>query len=223
MSQSCQPGSLRSAFSAGWLQHSAGSPPLRLVIKFGGSLLARSDWPTLFARLLAEEHAGSRPTLIVVGGSAPVEGLRQLDAACPQPPERMHRLAINAMQLTARLVAETLSLPLTASLMPAQTAVLDLHAAAAASQAISSLPCSWDVTSDSLAAAVAQAIPAELLLVKSVPPPAEALDQLAACGWVDQHFPPISRQLAIRWWSPSSPEESTTRRNVPGMQGNHSQ
>jgi hypothetical protein len=51
---------------------------------------------------------------------------------------------------------------------------------------------------------VAQAIPAELLLVKSVPPPAQAIDQLAACGWIDHHFPAISRQLTIRWRSPSS-------------------
>ena len=223
MSQSCQPGSPQSAFSAGWLQHSAGSPPPRLVIKFGGSLLARSDWPALFASLIAEEHAGSRPTLIVVGGGAPVEGLRQLDATCPQPPERMHRLALNAMQLTARLVAETLSLPLTTSLTPTQPAILDLPAAPAASTAIAHLPHSWDVTSDSLAAAVAQAIPAELLLVKSVPPPAQAIDQLADCGWIDRHFPAISSHLTIRWRSPSSSEETSTRRNVSGTRGNHSQ
>jgi len=218
MSQSCQPGSPQSAFSAGWLQHSAGSPPPRLVIKFGGSLLARSDWPALFASLIAEEHAGSRPTLIVVGGGAPVEGLRQLDSACPQPPERMHRLALNAMQLTARLVAETLSLPLTTilplttSLMPAQPAVLDLHAASAASAGIAHLPHSWDVTSDSLAAAVAQAIPAELLLVKSVPPPAQTIDHLADCGWIDHHFPAISSHLAIRWRSPAPAQASLEKR-----------
>lgn len=212
MSQPCLPGSPKSGIVAGWLQQSAGSPPPRLVIKFGGSLLARSDWPTLFARLLAEEHAGSRPMLIVVGGGAPVEGLRQLDAACPQPPERMHRLALNAMQLTARLVAETLGLPLTTSLMPAQPAVLDLHAASAASTGIAHLLPSWDVTSDSLAAAVARAIPAELLLVKSVPPPAQTIDHLADCGWIDHHFPAISSHLAIRWRSPAPAQASLEKR-----------
>jgi len=202
MSQFCLTNSQKRAWSTGWLQQCAGPPPLGLVIKFGGSLLTRSDWPELFARLLAEEHAGGRPTLIVVGGGAPVEGLRQVGAACDQPPERMHRLALHAMQLTARLVAETLGLPQTTSLTPAQPAVLDLHSAPAASSAIAHLPHSWDVTSDSLAAAVAQVIPAELLLVKSVPPPAQTIDQLATCGWIDQHFPATCSQLAIRWLSP---------------------
>ena len=84
-----------------------------VVLKVGGSLLSRPDWPALFASLMAA--CGSRSCCLVVGGGAVVDGLRVLDRAVPQSPQFMHDLAIDAMRLTARLVAAAMSLPLAAT------------------------------------------------------------------------------------------------------------
>jgi len=70
----------------------------RTVIKVGGSLLLRPEWP---AELLTVVAAGPGPTTVVVGGGPVVDGLRAIDAACPGPVETMHRLAIDAMGITA--------------------------------------------------------------------------------------------------------------------------
>jgi aspartokinase-like uncharacterized kinase len=67
------------------------------------------------------------------------------------------------------------------------------------------LPIGWRVTSDSIAAAVAATVGAELILAKRVPPPGPAsdLESLAAAGWVDEHFPTAARGLGgIGWAAP---------------------
>jgi aspartokinase-like uncharacterized kinase len=65
-----------------------------------------------------------------------------------------------------------------------------------------SLPSSWDVTSDSIAARLAIVTGAdELVLLKSVPPPdsdlqpPSSLRQLAASGYVDRFFPELAAQV----------------------------
>jgi len=67
------------------------------------------------------------------------------------------------------------------------------------------LPCGWHVTSDSIAAFVAAALARPLVLVKSLPPPADAADlaALAAAGWVDPFFPQAAASLGeISWAAP---------------------
>jgi aspartokinase-like uncharacterized kinase len=60
------------------------------------------------------------------------------------------------------------------------------------------LPRSWQATSDSIAARVAEVLSADLVLLKSAGPPREIFPEgdrakvfanLAAAGYVDQHFP----------------------------------
>jgi aspartokinase-like uncharacterized kinase len=52
------------------------------------------------------------------------------------------------------------------------------------------LPHNWSVTSDSIAARLAESLPSdELVLLKSLEPPARELSDLAAVGFVDLHFP----------------------------------
>jgi aspartokinase-like uncharacterized kinase len=191
--------------TAGWrhgvLQGAAeirtGSP---LVVKLGGSLLARTAWATTIADLLAEQV---HPYLLVVGGGPIVDGLRAIDAAAPQSAAAMHWRAIEAMGITARVVAEALGLPLVRSPSGGAHGVLDVPEWL---RGYASLPVGWHVTSDSIAAVAARAAGAGLLLVKSVPPPVQDLEVAAAAGWVDPHFPTVAATLdQITWAAPVSP------------------
>jgi 5-(aminomethyl)-3-furanmethanol phosphate kinase len=178
------------------------------VIKIGGSLLARPRWPDELAELLV----GRDEPLVVVGGGSVVDGLRAVDAASPRSPELVHELAIAAMGITGRLVADALGLPVVQA-PGLQAGVLDMAAWLAASPQ-GDVPASWDVTSDSLAALVARATGRGLVLVKSVPPPVSLdLDALAAAGWVDAHFPRVASALAeITWAAPAAPFGRDVRR-----------
>lgn len=177
-----------------------------LVVKFGGSLLSRAGWPALADRLVAAHAA--RGCCLVVGGGAVVEGLREIDRASTASRHRMHLLAIEAMGLTGRLVADSLGLPFASE--PGDGAmVLDVGAWLARDGRGASLPSGWQVTSDSIAARVADVHRAGLLLAKSRPPPpcpesGDPLGALAAAGWVDDYFPEAAGGLGeVRWAAPS--------------------
>lgn len=189
----------------------AGGPT---VVKFGGSLLSRAGWPRELAMLLG---ACGRPLTVVVGGGAVVDGLRAIDAACPRPGDVMHRLAIDALGLTARLVAEATALPLAAE--PAAdgaAVVLDVPVWLAAAGRGRSLPATWQVTSDSIAAVVSASCGAALVLAKSVPPPPSSvgdLRSLARVGWIDEHFPDAAAGLAhVAWAVPATVTPTNSRR-----------
>lgn len=171
-----------------------------LVVKLGGSLLSRPGWAEAAAELLRD----CRQPLVVVGGGGLVDALRAIDRASPRPAGLMHDLAIDAMTLSARLVAAAVGLPLVGE---ADTAggVLDAAAWLAGSGVAPTLPAGWQVTSDSIAAVAACETGRGLLLAKSVPPPpaGEELGQLAAAGWVDAYFPTAAARLAtIAWAAP---------------------
>lgn len=189
---------------AGRLDDGGGTPPRRLVVKVGGSLLSRPGWPDRLSSLVAA--LDDRVCRIVVGGGGVVDGLRAIDRAAPQPPALMHALAIDGMRLTARLVSAAVGLPLVARVgEPAARAVLDVPAWLDGGGA-SRLPVGWHVTSDSIAARVAAESAAGLLLVKSVPPPLcpggpNLLAALAAAGWVDTHFPEAAAGLGEIGWA----------------------
>jgi hypothetical protein len=146
----------------------------------------------------------------VVGGGAVVDGLRVLDRAVPQSPQLMHDLAIDAMRLTARLVAAAMSLPL-AAIPPddENVTVLDVPAWLGIGLRTTTLPVGWQVTSDAIAARVAAEHGGSLLLAKSAPPPpctgdADLLSSLARAGWVDEHFPVAAGALiTIEWAAPT--------------------
>lgn len=203
-------------WQGGWLQPpppTESHAPRAITLKFGGSMLTRPTWPGLLRRLL---NAFEMPVHIVCGGGAVVEGLRHYDAAVPQPPVRMHRLAIAGMALNARMVAEELGLPLLQQLPPVDdrqdrgglidpTYWLDAGL-------FDHLPASWSVTSDSLAAVVAHSFAEPLLLAKQCPPPASVVpgssgphlyQQLAAAGWIDPHLAAVcSSVCSVAWAAP---------------------
>lgn len=180
------------------------------VVKFGGSLLLRPTWPGDL-RAIVVECGG--PATVVVGGGPVVDGLRAIDAAAPGHDTVVHRLAIDAMGITARLAADATSLPL--AVEPARITegvILDTPAWLAAPGRLAALPVGWHVTSDSIAAAVAAACSAGLLLVKSMPPPAADLEALAAHGWVDDHFPVAAATLChIAWAAPATISPTSNR------------
>jgi len=214
----------------GSLRESAPRVPVarHLVIKIGGSLLARRAWADDIIALVSQID---RPALVVVGGGRIVDALRRIDATAPRSPAVMHRLAIDSLGLTSRLVADALGLPLTiGSQEDIRLAVLDtpawLDATDADGSRLARLPVGWHVTSDSIAALVATVQHAGLLLAKSVPPPSdvvrpatidrEAIDRgagdrdpaatveaAARTGWVDDHFPTAAAALTeIAWAAP---------------------
>lgn len=170
------------------------------IVKVGGSLLTRPSWPEDLRALVASLDA----PCLVVGGGPIVDGLRQIDATRRQPADLMHTLAIDAMRLTARIVADALGLPTSAALAPRfQTAmILDTPAWLESDPAGSTIPVGWQVTSDSIAATIAAATDRDLLLVKSLSPPCpgDNLAALAAAGWVDDHFPTAAASLRRIAW-----------------------
>ena len=179
-----------------------------LILKVGGSLLSRPGWPALLASLVAA--CGQRSCRLVVGGGAVVDGLRTLDTVAPQPAALMHALAIDALRLTGRLVAETLAVPMVAAVEDGGcVAVLDIPAWLGVQSRSATLPMGWEVTSDAIAAQIAVEHGGQLMLVKSVPPPpcpggVDCVSALAAAGWVDQYFPRVAEPLAvIEWAAPS--------------------
>jgi len=180
-----------------------------MVLKVGGSLLSRPDWPALLVPLMAA--CGPRSCCMVVGGGAVVDGLRTLDRAAPQSPQLVHDLAIDAMRLTARLVAAAVNVPVVAA--PPDDggiAVLDVPAWLSVGSRATALPVGWRVTSDAIAARVAVAHDGSLLLAKSAPPPpcpddSELLASLARAGWVDEHFPVAAAPLVTIEWAAPTP------------------
>lgn len=178
-----------------------------LVVKVGGSLL---DWPGLPDRLARVIAQHDRPTLLIAGGGAIVDAIRRLDAVHRLGEESSHWLAIRALDLTARLLAESGRVgPVVhsprrslARWKPGQAPVLapdrflrrdDRRPGA--------LPRSWAVTSDSIAARVAQRLDGDLLLLKSTPwPEGQGIDEAVRLGLVDPVFPTEAAELRAVWY-----------------------
>jgi aspartokinase-like uncharacterized kinase len=175
------------------------------VIKLGGSLL---DWPELPGRLRAWLATQSpAANIVVVGGGAFVDYLRQLDRAHQFSPEAAHWLAIGAMSLTAQVVAAWLDeARLVLSLERLQLAsapscqIFDVARFLREDQSShDALPCGWHVTSDSIAARVATVLgAAELVLLKSSLPSASTREAWSRTAFVDAYFARASVTLAVR-------------------------
>ncbi len=186
----------------------AGEPRPTTVVKFGGSLLARADWQRLLRSLVGTCHG--RTIALVVGGGATVDSIRRIDAAASFDAAVSHRLAIDAMGITARLVADSTGWPLAVDLpASASPCVVDVPAWLDAAGRFARLPAGWHVTSDSIAAFIAAETDGNLLLTKTVPPP-----EVDSKGWVDEWFATAAIDVGrIEWVAPVSP---TTIRQPDG-------
>ncbi len=186
------------------------------IVKLGGSLL---DWPGLCGALeqfLAEFSVSHSHLLIVIGGGKLADAIRDADAVHQLGDHASHALAIRAMQLSALIVqqiirprAQVLQLVSELDSWLEQTATetawiaildplefLEQHEPQMPGAV---LPASWDVTSDSIAARLAQVQKAsELVLLKSVDAPSRDADDLAKLAIVDKFFPEIAGSIAWR-------------------------
>jgi aspartokinase-like uncharacterized kinase len=180
------------------------------VIKVGGSLL---DWPELPDRLTVflerqRSRLATDRMILIAGGGATADLVRRLDRDHRLDDETAHRLAIHAMDLSARFLAAIMpgtvaverltdrfrawregQLPI---LIPSSI-LQDIERCGAAP-----LPRSWDTTSDSIAAWIAGHLGASsLVLLKSASLP-EGAGRLEAARLerVDPNFPRIAHGLA---------------------------
>lgn len=179
-----------------------------IVIRVGGSLL---DLPELHSRISQLVHIlPPARILLITGGGHAAETIRELDQRFAIHPRLAHWQAIAAMSFNAEVLVrtgqhlkvvtdtETANKVWEANCIPVLNPLAWLRGPGCKFAA--SLPESWQVTSDSIAAAVLQAWNGQrLILGKSCSPPAENIRDLAAAGAVDQHLPQIAGTLTIDW------------------------
>ena len=187
--------------------------PLRIV-KIGGSLLDYEDLPKAWGNWLSRQP--ELPTVIVVGGGSLVDQVRSWNERYPLEEEAAHWMCIRAMTITASLLQQRLpgtslvqewvdlkrQLAAGSPFAPRVFSVESFLRSVEPGLAGATLPCSWGVTSDSIAARIAEVLAArELVLCKSISQNADASwHEQAKAGHVDAHFPVIAEEIAsIRW------------------------
>ncbi|MCL4436241.1 MAG: hypothetical protein M1503_10680 [Thaumarchaeota archaeon] len=144
------------------------------VLKIGGSLLSYPEALRALCQRLGE-LAGEHDLLIVPGGGPFADAVRKIYSEMKLPEATAHRMAVSAMDQYGILLQSILGdssqaieyfSEAKACFEEGQIAVL---LASQVMRADRSLPKTWDVTSDSIAAYVARKVDAEMLvLVKSV-------------------------------------------------------
>jgi aspartokinase-like uncharacterized kinase len=163
-----------------------------IVVKLGGSLAETASLPGWLAAL----EGGRGRAVVVPGGGAFADAVREEQRRHRFADRAAHRMGLLAMEQYGLMLADLLpclapcrdEAAIRAALAAGEVALWLPYEMAAADRAI---PESWDVTSDSLAAWLAERLgAARLVLVKSVAasPPLEPAT-LAAAGMVDAAFP----------------------------------
>lgn len=179
-----------------------------IVVKVGGSLFDLPDLGVHLRRWL--ESLGERQVLLVPGGGAAADVVRQLDRTHQLGDESSHWLALRAMTLNAHFLAALLP---EAEVITSVTEcgrcwreralpILDAYAFAHADEPNARhLPHTWDVTSDSVAARVSELLRArEVILLKSVSSAGPFdVDQATRLGIVDGYFAQaLAKNIGVR-------------------------
>lgn len=190
------------------------------VMKLGGSLL---DLPDLAERILhIVDHRNTGRWLLIVGGGEIVDTVRRYDEQWSLPPEVSHHAAIRGMSVNASVV-RSLHERFTSELLVEETSLVSVPNPEALLERLERefpeqrLPTSWHVTSDSIAAWVAEKLKAsELLLLKSTDAKhssaagisrAETLTDLQERGSVDNWFTNVASSIPVlSWCNLRSPE-----------------
>lgn len=170
------------------------------ALKLGGSL-ERAALLGPLLKLLAEQ--GQRLVIVPGGGRFAAE-VRARQATLGLDEDAAHWLAIGAMEQYAEALRA-----MNQALRP--VADVDSMAAAWAAGRLplwmpvkllrehAELPVGWQTTADSLALWFADYIGAEaLILLKAAPKERADVDELAASGYVDSHFPELARKVRLK-------------------------
>ena len=188
------------------------------VVKVGGGLGSGAGDDALRALCTTLGELGRRhPLLVVPGGAGFADAVRDADRRFGLRAATSHRMAILGMEQFGWLLSELIpravrcaDLARALELAGGQTAVL-----LPAGLALDALPASWQVTSDSIAAWVADRAGAgRLVLVKQVdglyadwPPRGAPLAHLTVAelaalrpGGVDEHLPTVLEQASFETW-----------------------
>lgn len=167
------------------------------VVKLGGSLANSEELPRWLDVIAT---AGAGKVVLVPGGGPWADEVREAQKREGFDDRVAHRKALRAMEQYGRVLAATRPgfvaadsiLGIREVLESGQVPVWMPYEMVAAD---SSIPESWDVTSDSLAAWIAGKVSAAtLLLVKafSIAKPQPAMEEMVRRGWVDPGFPKFS-------------------------------
>ena len=184
------------------------------VVKIGGSLFDYPDLAAAWDQWLSRES--KMMTVIIAGGGPYADLVRQWDKQLQLSEETAHWMCVTSMNITAALLHQRL--PETRLIDDWQalgewvapgnqqgSAVFLVESflkTVEASLPGDSLPQTWEVSSDSIAARVAEVLSAEeLVLGKSTSISAESdWQQRADEGFVDQYFPEIATRIPIVRW-----------------------
>lgn len=190
------------------------------IWKLGGSLFDLPDLAERIHRLLAE-RSPSLPVVIIPGGGMFADSVRKMDQVHQLDPLASHHLALDAMHLSASLIAALLTQPVVSDLTSQQTSLQQWKTTQGEpslqvwdvidswntllpeiEMTCGPIPSDWRLTSDSIAAALAAHWDAEeMILVKSIDRPYDvSWDDLANAGAVDEVFPQVAPHVhRIDW------------------------
>ncbi len=180
-----------------------------VVLKLGGSLLAIPDLINLLEAVI--DRLRPSPVLIVPGGGAAADVIRDLDRKLQLSPEKAHRDAIAAMSYNAALLCRlNKSLRLVRNYDEAKRVWSEGHSAVLDADSFffsqpdhnneDSLPASWDITSDSIAGWTARQWQADrIILAKSCDAPETNLSALCQLGMIDRAFATSVGHVRTEW------------------------
>ncbi|WP_165063873.1 amino acid kinase family protein [Paludisphaera rhizosphaerae] len=176
------------------------------VVKVGGSLF---DWPALSERLQAFLRSDDvRPdrVVLIAGGGPFADAVRALDVVHGLGERSCHRLALRAMDVSAASLSYLIADAVVVDNLPQiadawRTARQPILAPRRYLEEIDEsgddpLPLSWQTTSDSIAARIAERLGARrLILLKSSAVVAGDRVEAARLGLVDSVFPHAARRI----------------------------
>ena len=173
-----------------------------LVLKLGGSL-AQSGRLKSIVEIVSK---AARPVVIVPGGGPFADAVRAIQPQMALSDAQAHRLALLAMHQMALVFAGMSERFVTAEYLPEMFLVrgggpIPVWLPYALQHHDDTLPADWSVTSDALAARLAERLKgAEVVLVKSCAVPLGAtLEELTSSGVADPFFAQVVRRAGLRW------------------------
>lgn len=189
---------------------------MTILFKLGGSLLSLSGVADRL-RAVVDQRPGEQ-CLVMVGGGATTDVVRDWSHTHQLTEEVAHWLAISSLELNRELVHALLSWKTVGGRTDAKIhweqdaapLLLNFRQFVLAEEPTTKLsfPHHWDVTSDSLAAWTSFSWPVdELILLKSVSlPTAISVQSAADSGFVDNFFPKMASSVGkISWCNLRSP------------------